>query len=614
MTTPVRIQQSIRQLETKGLTHTQIARELGVSRTTVVKYATRDYSPVPPTGGTASRSLVAGEYARKADEWLEADRRMPRKQRHTARRVHERLVEECGFEGSYSSVQRWVKRWRQRHRGEAEGFSELEWAPGSAQVDFGQALAVVAGVERTVHFLVVSFPYSNMRYVAALPGETAECVCHGLNKVFSHAGMVPRVLVFDNATGVGQRKQRHTARRVHERLVEECGFEGSYSSVQRWVKRWRQRHRGEAEGFSELEWAPGSAQVDFGQALAVVAGVERTVHFLVVSFPYSNMRYVAALPGETAECVCHGLNKVFSHAGMVPRVLVFDNATGVGHRRADGTVTQTRLFSLFCAHYGFETRFCNPYSGWEKGSTENAVGFLRRNLMVPTPSAEGWDRLTDAWLERCDEIARGVHYREDVPIRDLFETDLDHMLPLPPSMFDACDWRGVKADRTGTVTIDSNRYLAGPKWHSMRLMAGVRALRVELRSMDGEPIVTLERRWGRSPDTAMDPLSLLAIIARKPRSWGESPIRSDFPEETRVLLDRMEPRERGLLVDDIRHAAVVSGFRAAVMAVVEIVAAGRRPDRAAIDQTARRIAQGDGPESRARLDTYSRFMREDGDE
>ena len=46
---------------------------------------------------------------------------MPRKQRHTARRVHERLVEECGFEGSYSSVQRWVKRWRQRHRGEAEG-------------------------------------------------------------------------------------------------------------------------------------------------------------------------------------------------------------------------------------------------------------------------------------------------------------------------------------------------------------------------------------------------------------------------------------------------------------------------------------------------------------
>ena len=290
MTTPVRIQQSIRQLETKGLTHTQIARELGVSRTTVVKYATRDYSPVPPTGG---------------------------------------------------------------------GLRAVPWSRASTRAR----------------------PTNGSR-----------------------------------PTGACRRERRHTARRVHERLVEECGFEGSYSSVQRWVKRWRQRHRGEVAGSGELEWASGGAQVDFGQALAVVAGVERTVHSLVVSFPYSNMRYVAALPGETAECVCHGLNKVFSYAGMVPRVLVFGNATGVGHRRADGTVAQMRLFPLFRAHYGFETRFCNPYSGWEKGSTENAVGFLRRNLMVPTPSAEGWDRLTDAWLERCDEIARGVHYREDVPI------------------------------------------------------------------------------------------------------------------------------------------------------------------------------------------------------
>lgn len=121
--------------------------------------------------------------------------------------------------------------------------------------------------------------------------------------------------------------------------------------MQRWVKRWRESHRGEAEGFAELAWAPGIAQVDFGQARAVVAGVERVVHFLVVSFPYSNMRYVTALPGETAECVCHGLTLVFMHMGMVPNVLVFDNATGVGHRNKDGSVTQTRLFSLFCAGF-----------------------------------------------------------------------------------------------------------------------------------------------------------------------------------------------------------------------------------------------------------------------
>ena len=168
-------------------------------------------------------------------------------------------------------------------------------------------------------------------------------------------------------------KQRHTATRVYERLVAECGFTGSYSLVQRWIKRWRQEHRAQSGGFADLEWAPGSAQVDFGQARAVVAGVERVVHFLAVSFPYSNRRWVAALPGGTAECVCQGLPEVFERTGMTPKVVVFDNATGVGHRNSDGTVTQTRLFSLFCAHYGFEPRFCNPVCVCQIEAVQNGV-------------------------------------------------------------------------------------------------------------------------------------------------------------------------------------------------------------------------------------------------
>ena len=126
MTTPVRIQQRIRQLEGQGLNHTRIARELGVSRTTVIKYVSRDYSPSPREGAVGSRSLVTGEYARAADEWLTSDLRMPRKQRHTARRVHERLVAELGFPGEYSSVQRWVKQWREAHRRDSDGYAELE--------------------------------------------------------------------------------------------------------------------------------------------------------------------------------------------------------------------------------------------------------------------------------------------------------------------------------------------------------------------------------------------------------------------------------------------------------------------------------------------------------
>lgn len=366
----------------------------------------------------------------------------------------------------------------------------------------------------------------------------------------------------------------------------------------------------ESDGFAELEWAPGSAQVDFGQARAVIAGVERVVRFLVVSFPYSDMRWVVALPGETSECVCQGLLWIFERMGMAPRVVVFDNAAGVGHRRPDGTAARTRLFSLFCAHYGFEPRFRDPYSGHGKGSVENAVGFARRNLMVPMPSAESFQTLTRVWLDECERVAGSDHCRHNVPVIELFEAEKDHMLPLPGVRFDPCDWRSVKTDKTGAVTIDANRYPAGPKWRSMRLQAGVRVFEIEPRGPDGETITTLERIWGHSAKTQVDPASLLAIIARKPRIWGESPIRNDFPETVRALLDRMDARTRSDLLDDIRAVAADCGFAATAKAVETVINAGRTVDRAAIGTCAKRILEGAGTEGGQDLKRYDRYMKE----
>lgn len=481
MTTPVCVRQHIRQLDRQGLSHREISRKLGVSRTTVVKYANHgDYSPKPLGSGHAGRSLVDAGYSAVVDGWPAADLRMPVKQRHTATRVYERLVAECGFTGSYSSVQRWVKRWRREHRAQSDGFAELEWAPGSAQVDFGQAGAVVAGVERVVHFLAVSFPYSNMRWVAALPGETAECVCQGLLEVFERTGMTPTPVVFDNATGV---------------------------------------------------------------------------------------------------------------ATATPTAL-----------------TQTRLFSPFCAYYGFEPRFRDPYFGHEKGSVENAVGFARRNLMVPMPSAESFRTPARVRLDTYERIAGSDHYRHGVPVREPFEAEKDHMPPLPGIGFDPCDWRSAKADKTGSVVIDANRYLAGPRWRSIRLQAGVRVFEIELRDPDGGHIVTLERVWGKSAKTQMDPASLLAIIARKPRIWGESPIRNDFPDTVRSLLDRMGGRVRADLLDDILVVAAECGFAATVKAVETVIDAGRTIDRAAIATCARRVPEGKGSSGGQDLKHYDKYM------
>ena len=109
-------------------------------------------------------------------------------------------------------------------------------------------------------------------------------------------------------------------------------------------------------------------QVDFGQALAVIGGAESTVHCLVASFPHSNMRYAAALPGENAVVRMRGAAEIFEHIGMVPPLMVFDaTPQGAAHRVAWDRIRVAKVFQLFCEHHRIEVRFCKPSSGWEKG-------------------------------------------------------------------------------------------------------------------------------------------------------------------------------------------------------------------------------------------------------
>lgn len=145
----------------------------------------------------------------------------------------------------------------------------------------------------------------------------------------------------------------------------------SYATVRRDIR--QQRHPAPTTSTLDLVWHPGEAPGDFGQADVYVAERRVRAHYLCMTFPYSNAGYLPWFRGENAECVVHGLVTVCTHLGGAPCRLVFDNASGVGHRRGD-TVHLTELFQRCQAHYGFETTFCHPAAGYEKGNVENKVG------------------------------------------------------------------------------------------------------------------------------------------------------------------------------------------------------------------------------------------------
>lgn len=387
------------------------------------------------------------------------------------------------------------------------------------------------------------------------------------------------------------RKRRHTARRVFDRAVAEKGHPGSHSSVRKCVAAWeRERLQGPRDGFLELAWAPGTAQADFGDFAASIAGPAVPLKLLVVALPHSNPRFCIALPCERAEVSCRGLRSVFGRIGRPPRPPVLDDATEAG-RMLSGRVTESELFSQFRAHHRCEGRHRDPHSGNERGSAGNAVGFLRRNLPVPVPEASSPDELNGMPRAGCDRINAQARNRDGKPAAEASREDLAGMPALPGTPFDAVRWTRAKSDRPGYVRADGNPCCAGPAWHDRVPLVGVRARTVGTLADRGRHVATLSRSFGEG-ERARNPASPIPAPVARPRALGEPAIGGDMPQELVDAIDRMDKAGRRQALRVLGGAAESSGFEAACAAEGRVSAGGRVPGEASCDMLARRMATG----------------------
>jgi transposase len=199
-------------------------------------------------------------------------------------------------------------------------------------------------------------------------------------KLDRFTGIIDEILAADEGR---PRKQRHTAKRIFDRLRDEHGYAGGITIVRDYVRGRRLQQR---EVFVPLQHNPGHAQVDFGEALAEIAGVERKIHFFAMDLPHSDACFVRAYPEETAEALCDGHNAAFEFFGKVPRSILYDNTKlAVARILGDGVRQRTRIFSELQSHYLFADRFGRPGKGIDKGNVDGLIGWIRRNLLVPVP-------------------------------------------------------------------------------------------------------------------------------------------------------------------------------------------------------------------------------------
>ena len=192
-------------------------------------------------------------------------------------------------------------------------------------------------------------------------------------------------------------KQRHTARRIFERLRDEYGYTGCYSQVQTAVKRAKQYSK---EAFVPLSHPPGHAQFDFGEAVVEIAGERTKAHLGVITLPYSDTYFLSAYPRECTETFQAAHVAGFEFFGGVPVRISYDNTT-IAVSKVMGTERElTRGFLTLESHHLFDHHFCRVGRGNEKGHVENHVGYSRRNLLVPVPSFASWAALNE-YLAAC---------------------------------------------------------------------------------------------------------------------------------------------------------------------------------------------------------------------
>jgi len=363
-------------------------------------------------------------------------------------------------------------------------------------------------------------------------------------KLDAFTGVIDRILDEDRSA---PRKQRHTAKRIFERLRDEHGFEGGYTIVKDYVRERRLRSR---EVFVPLAHDPGHAQVDFGEALVVIAGVERKAHFLAMDLPQSDGCFLKAYPAEISEAFCDGHVAAFAFFGGIPRSILYDNTKlAVARILGDGTRRRTRIFSELVSHYLFADRFGRPGKGNDKGKVEGLIGYARRNFLVPIPRFESFEALNEHLEARCRE-RQGVKLRgHDETIAARMARDRTVFLSLPSAPYDACDKRPGRVSSLSLVRYRDNDYSVPVAYGHREVLIRGYVDRVVI-SCASEVIARHRRSYERA-DLVFDPLHYLPLIERKVGALDQAaPLRGwDLPEAfatlRRLLEARMGARNHG---------------------------------------------------------------------
>jgi transposase len=389
------------------------------------------------------------------------------------------------------------------------------------------------------------------------------------------------------------RKQRHTARRIFERLVDEHGVQVSYSYVAKYVHRRRAQiaveargRAGVVDGFVPQTHRPGAeAEVDFADAWVWLDEVLTKCFLFTLRLSYSGRGVHRMFSSQGQEAFLQGHVHAFDTLGGVPYGQIrYDNLRSAVQRVLFG---RNRIESIrwqaFRAHYGFSSFYCvpGPQGAHEKGGVEGDGGRFRRTHLVPVPRVGSLAEL-NAMLAAADaaDDARHIDGRASTVGAD-FTVEAPTLMALPGERFDTALSLSTRVDRYAQVTVRQCHYSVPARLIGDRVRVQLSAEQLEV--FDGSTLVATHPRLTTRGASRLVLDHYLEILAGKPGAlpgstalaqaraagvftatheafWQAARARHGDGDGTRALIEVL------LLHRRLSHAAVLAGIRAALAA------------------------------------------------
>lgn len=331
------------------------------------------------------------------------------------------------------------------------------------------------------------------------------------------------------------KKQKHTAKKIYDRLVSEKEFNGSYSSVRIAVKKLKSERAVPPQSSVPLSYVPGEAvQIDWGEATVYLDGQKTKLYTFCGRLCYSCDIFVQVYKAANQETFLEAQQLMFDFFGGTPRRVIFDNAK-VAVKEGFGIYAkpQDKYFS-FSSHYAFSLDFCNPASGNEKSLVENLVGYSRRNFLVPVPRVADIEELNRKLWNDC------ISYRDNHKVTNrqnsvniMYQEEVKCLNTIPKYRFDTSKTAIAKVDDFSTVRYEKNNYSIPTKY--LRKDVTVKGYANSICILhEGAVVATYARQYG-SGNTQYRLEHYIDLLERKPRSVNNArPVKETLTKE---LLD-----------------------------------------------------------------------------